>query len=389
MLPCRNCKPSLSTGADPSTGLGNNLHAQFLDLMQRLRARVGPQTTPDEQLRQDSAAVEQHLAQLGTPPHGLALFSCAAHAFFREVRLPVRVRPNAYWGETPYLRPLLAVLDEFERTIVVLVDKEKARFFRVFLQQIEEIADLIEPTPAKHRQHGGAWAYPPGPDWTRGGWSDSGIVRHEETHVLWHARHAVATLARLTAQERVDRVIIGGTPEVLAEFRRLLPRPLRMRVVEEDLRVPLFARPAEVLAAVQELTERAERVAEVRVIDDLCEALGTGRAVAGPAAVVDAVLGQRVYLLIIGADARLQGRTCTRCTYLAPRPAPDTCPICGGVTHHTPDLIEHLIQRVLEQGGRVEEVRGTAAERLEALGGIAALQRYVLPVVTASEQAEA
>jgi peptide chain release factor subunit 1 len=364
---------------DPSTGPGSNLHAQLGDLMRQLRQRVDLATPSGQQLTRAITAVEQYTKNLGTPPRSLTFFSCVERDFFRAVRLPERVAPNAYWGETPYVWPLLAVLDEYERTMVVLLDKERARIFRVFLQEIDEIADLIETTPGKHRQHGGAYAYPPSPDRTRGGFADSGITRHEEMHVLRHAKQAAKTLMLLAARERVDRIIVGGTPEVLAEFRCPLPRGLRARVATEEVRVPLFAEPATVLAAAQDVMERVEREAEARLIAEVREAVGSARSVLGPAVVVDAVLGARVALLIIGEETRMRGRMCERCGHLALLPAPTACPVCAGVMHRTPDVAVHLIPRVLEQGGRVEEVRGAAAERLAPDGGIAAMLRYRVP----------
>lgn len=57
--------------------------------------------------------------------------------------------------------------------------------------------------------------------------------------------------------------------------------------------------------------------------------------------------------------------------------------------HRIADLAEHLTQRVLAQGGRVEEVRGTAAERLATHGAIAAFLRYTLPVEPSAARTEA
>lgn len=282
-----------------------------------------------------------------------------------------------------------AALDEFERTLVVLLDKERARVFRLFLGEIEETADLVEATPKKHRQIGGSWAYPPSPDWSRGGGSDSGIVRHEEAHVHWHARHTVDALTGLAASERVDRILIGGAPEMLAEFRHLLPAALRGRVADAAVHAPLYATAAEVLATALPVMERAERLHEGRLVTDMLEAVGSGRAVLGPAAVLDAVLGQRVSLLVYVEDAHLHGRQCKGCGMLLLPPAPHECPGCGGSTHQVADLVEHLIERVVRQGGRIEAVRGPAAERLAAADGIGALVRYPATVSVAAAGAPA
>ncbi len=367
---------SLYLLTDPTAGAGQNLHAQATGLLHELAARLGPESDAGAQVRAEGETVQRVIASLGTPPRSVAIFTSTARGFCRVAALPVRMPPGAFWGTAPYLRPLLAALDEHERTIVVLLDKERARFFRVFLGQIEEIHDFEDAKPKKHRQMGGAWAYPPVSDWTRGGWADSGIARREELRVQSHARRAATTLMRLADEERVDRVIVGGTPEVMSEFRRLVPKRLRRRVAAQEVHAPLFASPAEVRTAVAVVEEQIERANEERLVSDVLDGLGTDQAVGGPADVLDAAGGGRVHVLVFAETARLPGGRCERCGSLTVAPLPTACAACGGPVRPVADLVDDLAGQVLDQGGRVEEVRGAAAERLAPWGGIAALVRY-------------
>lgn len=369
---------------DPTTQPGRNLHAQLSDLMRALKDQLAAVPEALEEVERLLPAVQAAIEALGAPPRGAAIFAARGGDFVRTVRVPVRMKPAAYWGRTPYLRPLLAALDEFERTLVVLLDKERARFFRVFLQQIEEIAEIEDVHPARHRRTGGAPSHI-GVDWRQGGWARGAIPRHEEMHVLWHAKRAADALARLADRERVDRVLVGGTPEVTAEFLRLLPRPLQGRVAGE-IHAPMYAPPSEVLAAVQAREEEAERAAEERLLDDLIEQAGGGRGLFGLADVTAAVNGQRVYLLVVAEGMQAQGSRCERCGLLTTEPELAECPACGGPMVRVADLVEALSERVLDMNGRVEEVRGHAAERLRARGGIAALARYVVSAAPAASE---
>ena len=53
-------------------------------------------------------------------------------------------------SETPYIAPMLEILDEYERYGVVLADKEQARLFTVFIGEIAEHYDAFAPAPVKH-----------------------------------------------------------------------------------------------------------------------------------------------------------------------------------------------------------------------------------------------
>ena len=52
------------------------------------------------------------------------------------------------------------------------------------------------------------------------------------------------------------------------------------------------------------------------------------------------------------------------------------CDYCGGAASGISDLIERAAERVLEMQGKVEEVRGSGAERLQDLGSVDAFLRW-------------
>ena len=214
---------------DPSRPAGRKPVTQLRDALRELARRLPSGTDPDTAFQPDAAAIEQYLAGLEPPPRGVAIFSHAPSDFFRALPLPTRFAPRADAGETFNLRPLLAALDEYEHTLVIILDKERARLFHTFLDQIEEVEAFTDEVPGKHAQ---------------GGYSQPAFQRHHELHVLWHARRAADALARLADREPVDRIFIGGPTEALAEFRRLLPKRLRHRIAG-TIAVPLLAPPAD------------------------------------------------------------------------------------------------------------------------------------------------
>lgn len=378
---------SLYLATDPSAATGRDLHAQLADLAHELQSGREHGEAWTERLRRQFQLAGKALDDIHTPPRSLALFVCAERDFVRAVPLMVRLAPGAFWGPAPYLRPLDEALDEFERVLVVLIDKEESRLFRVFMGEIEAIGRLEEPTPGHHRQfggtpgrhrEGGAPGYSAAPDMLRGGWADSGIARHEAMHVHHHAKRTVAAVLRVIEEQRIDRVLIGGTPEASTEFRRLLPKSMRARVAPTTLHISLFATPAEVLAATNAAIAQLERDEEQRLVDEVVELIGTGRAVAGLTAVADAAYADNVHQLIYGEGAAMPGGYCQDCARLLAPPAPAVCPVCAGAVRPVLDFIAHLAAAVSEAGGHAEEVRGAAAERLAALGGAAAILRYAV-----------
>ena len=359
---------TLYLASDPSREGGSSPGVQFAELLRPLRERLGEGATTEVQrgaLDADVEAVKQYLGALDSSPRGLAVFSCAAHGFFRALPAAVRFRPGLSWAEHFDLRPLLAAVAEQDRVLVLLIDKEKARFFRVALDEIEEFEDLWDYVPKKQRQ--GEYGAQPH------------IQRDHEMHVLAHVRHAVDTLARIDAGEPARRVLVGGPEEVLAAFTRFLPKHLRPRV-HPTLRVPVTATRTRVLEIVRDVNRALERESEERLVAELLSE-GRRRAALGPQSVVEAVNDKRAQLLLVTEGLRLSGSECPHCHAIFTTANQQTCPVCGGVLRRVEDLVPALQEAVLRQDGRIQEVRGGAARSLIAHGGIAARVRYLRPTI--------
>jgi peptide chain release factor subunit 1 len=112
----------------------------------------------------------------------------------------------------------MTLVDEFERYLLLLVDKQTARLFVVYLGEIEEYTELMDELV---------------PHPKAGGWSAEKYQRHHDMHVLWHVKHAIEATEQLWMRERCQWLLIGGTEEPLAELRRLLPKALHERLAGE------------------------------------------------------------------------------------------------------------------------------------------------------------
>ncbi len=339
------------------------LEPQLTDLVRRVEARSLDPARARTALEADLRAMRDYVARLDTTPRGLALFSCAERGFFRAVASAVRFRPRVSWSEHFDLRPLLAALAEHDRVLILLLDKEKARFFRAALEEIEEFEDLWDYLPRKQAQ------------------GELGAHEHaepdHEMHVLLHLRHAVDALTRMDAREPARRILVGGPGEVVAAFERFLPKHVRPRVYP-CLHLPVCSTPARVLEVVREANRMLERESEERLVAEIF-AEGTARAALGPAPVLEAVNERRARTLVLAESARLPGGECPSCGLVFADPLPPACPVCAGSVHHLEDALVALADAVLRQDGTIQEVRETAARKLETHGGIAARLRYPRP----------
>jgi peptide chain release factor subunit 1 len=353
------CVLSLYLSLAPTTQVEHSYLTVFLDLVRQVSRSLDE--TRRAQFMTEVDRITRWLEANPPQGKGLAIFTCEPTGLWQAHTLPAGVRDHLDFQRRPYLEPLLDVLDEYERYAVVLVDKEKARLFTVFLGAIEESKSFKDFVPGKRNN---------------GGPSQANFQRHHETHVYWHVKRVAECLTELFRRRPFDRLILAGPEEPTSELRRLLPRALAHRLVA-TIQAEMFAAPAQILERTLEIERQVERSVEERLLGELFETADAGGgATYGAARTLEALWLGKVQTLVVADGSRAEGSECSNCGRLETGSVAD-CPACAHPMVCVPDLIERAVERALDQAGSVEVVHGEAARRLlEDGGGLGALLRY-------------
>jgi peptide subunit release factor 1 (eRF1) len=274
---------------------------------------------------------------------GVAVFTCTHAGFYEEVVLPTPLRERAVADETPYLRPLLAALDEAHRYLVVVVERGRSWFYEFFMLELEESAGIVEPStqqpgrPSAHDQ-------------------DARHVDHRTETLTRKHFHATAS-ATQSLMERTgsELLILGGHRELCAEFAEMLPKSLQSRVAGVFAIDPHTMTPAKVREGAQPIVESYERAEEARLVADLYERVATGgNGAVGLEWCLLATNEKAVETLLVQGDTEVSGRACDNCGWLGLEG--DPCPVCGRTTRVTPDVIDDMAAAVITASGDVEHV---------------------------------
>jgi peptide subunit release factor 1 (eRF1) len=317
-----------------------------------------------KQFQEDAEWVRQKVEYLIPKGRSLVLFCDVSESFHFDEDLPIRLANQAWYESTPYVRLLREAMDEYERYGLVLVDREKARFFVITMGQIEEVSDVFQDPPFKHRSTAGS-------DQMR---SQMVNQRRAAQWSEWFLRDASTILHDIMKQYSVDRIILAGPEEVTAEMARLLPKAVASRLVDR-VRMAVTAKGSEVLQMAMPVIDRIAREQERELVSDLVTISQKSnptveKAVLGVNAVMDALNQGRVHRLIYSSGLALSGYCCAGCEVLMDHCPPDCkCPYCSSELEETEDLLWHATERVLAMGGRSEEVRDSEARAQLGLGG--------------------
>ena len=318
-----------------------------------------------QQLEQDAERVQSFLDDYRATKRGLVMFSDASEGFFDVRKFEIRVPNILTWRDTPYVRPLLELIDEHERYGVVLTDREHARLFSIFLGEIKEHKEVFAKADVTHIKSAGQ----------DHAWSQMNIQRKADLHARWHLKEVVQMMSRLAQALNFDRLILAGPVEATNELQDLLPKALRARVVRK-IALPVEANSAVVLEETSKIEKEAERQGEVDLVKQLITAANKKqKAVVGLEETLLALQEWRVWQLVYTEGFNVRGSQCTNCrTLLATENKP--CPYCGHPVRVLNDLIQLATERVFDLEGKVEQVRGQAAASLKEVGGIGAVLHF-------------
>ena len=326
---------------DPARQVQRSYRVAFENLVADAHERL-PEAARAE-LSREEARARAWLADREPRGKGLALFSCGSPALWHAYALAVRVRDHLAFERRPDVAPLRELVDEYERYVVALVDRVKARLFTVFMGEIEELDAFEDEVPGKHD---------------------------------WHLARVARRLAELSRHRPFDRLVLAGPEEATSALRRRLPGALAHRVVGA-IPAELFASKDEILEKTLAIDRRIEGEVEERLLDDLLDMIGPGgRATVGVRPTLDALWADSVQTLLVADGVHVTGSDCPNCGRLEPGNSA-TCPACGKAMRPAHDLIHRAMVRAMEQGESVEMVHGAAGRRLvEAGGGPGALLRH-------------
>jgi peptide chain release factor subunit 1 len=167
-------------------------------------------------VRTDIERIKDALDSERWPPGTIAIFSCSGRGLYEEIPLPRRVREQVMVDKTLLARPMLAVLGEYPRACVLVINREAAPVWEMYQDEMREVETVTDPL----RKAGN----------TGGSRPEDRIQNWVDEQAKRHFRRAASMIDQLLRSDGYDILVVGGHEYKLGEFFRLLPHELRGRV---------------------------------------------------------------------------------------------------------------------------------------------------------------
>jgi peptide chain release factor subunit 1 len=293
----------------------------------------------------------------------VAVFSCVPEDFFRVFPLAVPIRSRVRVSDRPHVKPLADLLDSYGGYGVALVDKQGARLFYFHLGQLREQEGMVGKSVRRTKRGGGSQAAG-----RRGG--TAGQTDYAEEVADRNIKEAVDFATRFFTENKVRRILIGGTEDNVALFRSQLPKAWQSLVVG-SFPIGMTASKDEVLERTMEIGAEAEERREAQLAKAVVTSAAKGRG--GTIDVEDtlnAINEGRVQTLLIRDGFRAPGSRCVRCGYIAAPPS-EICSFCGSETERILDAVELAVRKVMLSGGDVEVLhQGQVVKGFDKIGAV-------------------
>lgn len=300
---------------------------------------------------------EERLEQYRGHSKGLALFLTPSGE--QEFELPVPLTESSVAYGRASLAPLLWLIDEYERTLILIVDQDRARFISGYMGGATREGfhnndfaayDFPEKTqmPTGHNQGGRV----------SGGSNRDAFAATEGDHRRRFFQEVAEQARRLKEETRSDRLIIGGSEEAAHAVKREMHDTVAKSVIA-IVPIPQWVDDGEVVRQAAPIALAYERQREVDLVEETISFAKSGsRGALGHPAVAACLERQQVEQLIL------------------PWPIEDA------------EIRERLPREALAAGAKIELVSGVAADRVREEGGVIARLFYVIkPEVPAGDDA--
>ncbi len=300
----------------------------------------------------------------GTQPRAKAIFACSVQNFWREFDLPsLSAGTQLFVNQQFHLKPLAELLGAQPLVWVVLVDRHKARFFDLRLDEVTERESLFRIPPLHEGKSDGFAGY------------DGGHAqRRIEDEALHHFKNVATHLQQAFERGQYQKLIVGcqdmNWPDLEVQLHPYVKQCLAGRFSADMSRLSndqVREHASRLLVQAQE-SRRAELVKEV-----LDQAKSNRFGVTGLRRVLRSLELGEVQTLLVGDTFAHPAVECSNCGHIDAHLVKH-CPACGHVTREMSDVCDALIPIAIRRDVELFYIKDEP--EFDGAGNIAALLRF-------------
>lgn len=300
----------------------------------------------------------------GNQARAKAIFACGSRNFWREFDLPAQLSATQLVVNRQFhLKPLAQVLGAQPLLWVALVDRQKARFFDLRLDELQERKGLFR-TPALRQGRGNGYA----------GYDAGHAQRRVQDDALHHFKEVAEHLREALEKGICEKLIIGCHDTNWHQLESHLHPNVKERLVGRfSTDVSKMTNDQIKEQADRLLRESIDRRRHELVAEVLNQAKSNSRGVTGLRRVLRSLELGEVQTLLIGERFSHAAVECTGCGHLDAHIV-RYCAACGRETRELEDACDAIIPIAIRRDIELFYVKDDP--EFDSAGNIAALLRF-------------
>jgi len=291
---------------------------------------------------------------------GLAIFSCSHLDYWQEFSLVKSPRNQIIFDQNPYVRPLSAILDEYNRVCLLTLDRKSAKWYEIYMGEITLLDSLTGDVPSKVRE--GGWE----------GYNSKRIERHIESLLHEFFKKSATKTFSLMKKHGFNWFFLGCSEEYCQALEPLFHPYLKQRIKAHLKLKPSDSQDKILKAALTEKDKLKKQEKQAIVANFLSEIEKGGLAVSGLTNTLRSLNRGEVQTLLVTRLFSKQGKKCPKCGFLFSEDS--VCPSCQKKTDSMLDIIDEAVEVALNSRCEIKHINPPSG--LDQYGKIGAFLRY-------------
>jgi peptide chain release factor subunit 1 len=355
------------------------------NLMKEQREKLNGGSFTSEAIKSVDADMKKIAAYIESPDNlvgcgGVALFSCGGEGVWEVFKLPLVYRNRLVIDRSPLTRQLIRINEEFGDISAVIIDRKKARLFRIGLSGVAEVLDYFYPEATrstKFRAQEGKFRQKVSPAVGGGqvphGYGEHGFNRMIENEVHQHLKYVSDGLFDYYKKNKFDWLILGGVEHIVADFSNHLHSYLRKKLLGSITVDVDLVKPDELVEEALDLLRDTKHRNQKKLIEEFEEKLPSGLSVNGLAPALKALAMGQARMLIVSEGFSHAGFICPESRVLVLEKSNTLCPE-GKTPIPIVDIVDDAIEEALGQSAEVEVVADEDVKK--KIWGVGAILRF-------------
>ena len=314
-------------------------------------------------LHADLDRVLEFATNLRGNARGKAVFACSAKNFWKEYELPLQLGSTHIYLQPRFqLKPLAALLGAQPALCVAMVDRQRARFFDLRLDDLREQGAIVHMLSRSASSYG------------YNGYEAGHAERRVAEEALQHFKAGAERLRTDFERGTWERLIVGCHDANWPEFEPQLHPYVKQRLIGRFSADVASVSNEEIHDhAASLLNQWIKQRAAAKASEAVDLAKGHGRGVTGLRRVLQALEAGEVQSICLAENYSAKAVECPNCGHLDAHLVP-SCAACGHATRELADVCDAIIPIAIHRD--IEMFYLKEHEDLDRAGNIAALLRF-------------